>query len=87
MGSYEMNRNEFVESWKYEEGQLLTGWDFSYLDGRMLEEQPPWSYSLRAAELLRQSASVLDLDSGGVEIKPLLASAPSGSYNTLVQRL
>jgi hypothetical protein len=62
-----MNRNELLESWKLEEGQPFIGWDFSYLDGRMLEDQPPWSYSLRAAELMKQSSSVLDLDTGGGE--------------------
>ncbi|MCI0553916.1 MAG: class I SAM-dependent methyltransferase [Anaerolineae bacterium] len=62
-----MNRNELIESWKREEHRPFTGWDFSYLDGRMLEEQPPWSYPLRAAELMRQSSSVVDLDTGGGE--------------------
>ena len=62
-----INRNELLESWKQEEGQPFIGWDFSYLDGRMLEERPPWSYSLRAAELMRQSSSVVDLDTGGGE--------------------
>jgi SAM-dependent methyltransferase len=62
-----MNRNELVESWKREEQQPFSVWDFSYLDGRMLEEQPPWSYSSRAAELMRQASSVLDLGTGGGE--------------------
>src|ERR671918_176120 len=62
-----MNQHKLLESWKYEEKQPFVGWDFSYLDGRMLEEQPPWSYSLRTAELMKQSSSVLDLDTGGGE--------------------
>jgi hypothetical protein len=62
-----MNQEELKEKWKFEEGQPFIGWDFSYLDGRMLEEQPDWSYSTRAAELMKQSASVLDLDTGGGE--------------------
>jgi hypothetical protein len=62
-----MNRNQLLETWKQEEQRPFIGWDFSHLDGRMLEEQPPWSYSLRAAELMRQSASVVDLDTGGGE--------------------
>ena len=33
----------------------------------MLEEQPPWSYSARAAELMKHSSSVVDLDTGGGE--------------------
>jgi SAM-dependent methyltransferase len=62
-----MNQNEMVESWKREERQPFSGWDFSYLDGRMLEGQPPWSYSSRAAELMQLSASVVDLGTGGGE--------------------
>ena len=33
----------------------------------MIEGQPPWSYARRAAELMRASASVLDIDTGGGE--------------------
>ncbi len=62
-----MNQKALIENWKYEEQQQFIGWDFSYLDGRMLEEQPPWSYSTRAAELMKHSSSVVDLDTGGGE--------------------
>jgi hypothetical protein len=62
-----MNQEKLRETWKYEEQQPFVGWDFSYLDGRMLEEQPEWSYSARAAELMKQSLSVVDLDTGGGE--------------------
>lgn len=67
MAEMRINRSELLESWKHEEARPFIGWDFSYLDGRMIEEQPPWSYSLRAAEIMRQSASVIDLDTGGGE--------------------
>ncbi len=59
--------DECIESWKQEEQQPFTGWDFSHLDGRMLEEQPPWSYSSRSAELMRRSSAVVDLGTGGGE--------------------
>jgi ubiquinone/menaquinone biosynthesis C-methylase UbiE len=62
-----MKQEELIENWKHEEGQPFIGWDFSYLMGRMLEAQPPWSYSARASELMKQSSSVLDLDTGGGE--------------------
>ena len=62
-----MNQESLLENWKFEEQQPFIGWDFSYLDGRMLEDQPEWSYSGRAAELMKQSSSVLDLDTGGGE--------------------
>jgi ubiquinone/menaquinone biosynthesis C-methylase UbiE len=62
-----MNQEVLIENWKYEEPQPFTGWDFSYLESRMLEGQPPWSYSARAAELMKHSSSVVDLDTGGGE--------------------
>jgi SAM-dependent methyltransferase len=62
-----MNPNELIETWKHEERRPFFGWDFSHLDGRMIEGQAPWSYSSRAIELMRQSASVIDLGTGGGE--------------------
>jgi SAM-dependent methyltransferase len=62
-----MDPDALIKTWKQEEQQPFSGWDFSYLDGRMLEEQAPWSYSSRAAELMRRSSSVLDMDTGGGE--------------------
>lgn len=61
------NRSQLIKSWRREEQQPFSGWDFSYLHGRMIEEQPPWSYSSRAAELMRRAASVVDLGTGGGE--------------------
>jgi SAM-dependent methyltransferase len=63
-----MNEDRWIEIWKFEEGQPLLGWDFSYLEGRMIEEQPDWSYPARASDLMKQSSSVLDLDTGGGEL-------------------
>ncbi len=62
-----MNQINLIESWLHEERQPFIGWDFSYLDGRMSEGQVPWSYLDRAAELMRHSSSVIDLDTGGGE--------------------
>jgi len=62
-----MNLNELVESWKREEQEPFSGWDFSHLDGRMIEEQALWFYSTRAAKLMRQSSAVIDMGTGGGE--------------------
>jgi SAM-dependent methyltransferase len=62
-----MDTNKYIEAWKREEQQPFSGWDFSYLDGRMLEDQAPWSYTTRAAELMNRSTSVIDLGTGGGE--------------------
>ncbi|MCB0111751.1 MAG: GNAT family N-acetyltransferase, partial [Caldilineaceae bacterium] len=56
-----------IEFWKQEEQAPFAGWDFSYLDGRMLEEDVPWSYETRAQELMRQVTALLDMDTGGGE--------------------
>ena len=62
-----MTSAELIDTWLREERQPFIGWDFSYLDGRMTEGQVPWSYLDRAAELMRQSVSVIDLETGGGE--------------------
>jgi SAM-dependent methyltransferase len=62
-----MDKNTLIEAWRAEEAQPFAGWDFSYLEGRMLEEQAPWSYSTRAAALLDGATAVVDLDTGGGE--------------------
>lgn len=62
-----MNHSELVQSWLREEQQPFTGWDFSYLDGRVAREREQWSYMDRAAELMQCSSSMIDMDTGGGE--------------------
>jgi SAM-dependent methyltransferase len=62
-----MYREELIETWQHEEAQPFSGWDFSYLDGRMIEEKPPWSYAAWAAQLMAGASSVLDMGTGGGE--------------------
>lgn len=62
-----MDREELIEAWRREEQQPFSGWDFSYLRGRMVEEKPPWSYASRAAELMDGASSLLDMGTGGGE--------------------
>jgi SAM-dependent methyltransferase len=62
-----MNPYELIDIWKREEQQRFSGWDFSYLNGRMIVDEHPWSYSSRAAELMCHSSSVIDMGTGGGE--------------------
>lgn len=62
-----MTHDERLQTWLNEEQQPFMGWDFSYLQGRMSEDPLPWDYMARAAELMRQAQSVIDLDTGGGE--------------------
>lgn len=63
----DLDRDDLVEAWLREERQPFRGWDFSYLKGRIKGEREPWSYLDRAAELMENASSVIDLDTGGGE--------------------
>ncbi len=67
MNKVNMNKAELRARWLAEEQEPFMGWDFSYLQGRIFEDAPPWDYLQRAAELMRTAASVIDLDTGGGE--------------------
>lgn len=51
----------------------VTGWGFSFLDGRASEERPPWAYHRILADSLARVPSALDIDTGGGEV---LGEAP-----------
>ncbi len=51
----------------------VSGWDFSWLDGRATEERPGWGYAALLADELARVDSALDLQTGGGEV---LNSAP-----------
>jgi len=46
----------------------VAGWDFSWLDGRAIEERPPWGYQRLLHGRLAQVQSALDLYTGGGEV-------------------
>jgi len=54
----------------------VSGWDFGWLDGRAIEERPPWGYAGLVAERLARVGSALDLDTGGGEVLVGLPTLP-----------
>jgi SAM-dependent methyltransferase len=62
-----MGEADLIAAWSKEEAQPFRGWDFGYLRRRYTEEKPPWSYEDLAREILRKSASAVDLGTGGGE--------------------
>lgn len=44
------------------------GWDFSYLNRRMVSESPPWNYIALARRFAKNSRIILDIDTGGGEV-------------------
>ena len=55
----------------------VSGWDFSWLDGRATEQRPPWGYARLLAERLPRATSALDLDTGGGEIIAQVPTLPA----------
>jgi ubiquinone/menaquinone biosynthesis C-methylase UbiE len=62
-----LSQPELIAAWQVEEHQPFTGWDFSYLADRWIEESLPWSYPDMARELMESAQAVLDLGTGGGE--------------------
>lgn len=50
------------------EAAPMEGWDFSWLDGRAIEERPPWGYQRLVADRLGAAESILDVQTGGGEV-------------------
>ena len=44
------------------------GWDFSWFDGRAIEERPSWGYARRASARASSAWSALDVQTGGGEV-------------------
>lgn len=59
----------------------VTGWDFSWLDGRATEERPPWGYQKLMGEKIGRAALTLDIQTGGGEV---LAGVPQRAGHAMV---
>jgi SAM-dependent methyltransferase len=46
----------------------VDGWDFSWLDGRAIEQRPSWGYQRLMRERLASVGSALDIQTGGGEV-------------------
>ena len=62
-----MKKQELFEYLKKEESKTITGWDFSYLDGRWDDEELPWDYKAIVLQYLNPNYKLLDMGTGGGE--------------------
>jgi SAM-dependent methyltransferase len=60
----------------------MAGWDFSPLEGRWIEEPPPWDFRKIVREKFSGISSLLDLGTGGGEFLSSLLPLPKNSYCT-----
>jgi SAM-dependent methyltransferase len=65
-----------LAQWERDEAAVFEGWDFAYIGARSAQDEPRWSYSERATELIRASRRLLDVDTGGGERLASLAPLP-----------
>lgn len=60
----------------------FAGWDFSWLDGRLTQEDPPWDYVGSVKEHIKKAQSLLDLGTGGGEVLASLLPLPPETHAT-----
>jgi SAM-dependent methyltransferase len=70
-----VDERALIASWQAEERAPFSGWDFGHIAGRLIEEEPPWSYDALARSVMRSARSVLDLGTGGGEVLSRLRDA------------
>ena len=63
-----MDYTELKEKWLAEENAILTGWDFSRLDGRREESPLKWDYVKIVRDYLKPDSLLLDMGTGGGEL-------------------
>jgi SAM-dependent methyltransferase len=88
------NSQLLLSTWLLAEQQPFSGWDFSYLKDKMIEDRPPWSYEALVRQIMPHAAAALDLGTGGGEkllefcdvFPPRLAVTESYPPNLLLAR-
>jgi SAM-dependent methyltransferase len=64
------------DDWMRDAAAPFEGWDFSYLDGRLVEDAPPWDYVALAKAAVAGARDILDIATGGGEVFASLAPFP-----------
>jgi SAM-dependent methyltransferase len=65
-----------LDQWVRDAAAPFAGWDFSYLEGRMIEGEPPWAYRALAGAAARRAYDILDVATGGGEVFSSFAPFP-----------
>jgi len=64
------------------EAQQMSGWDWSYVEGRYSEAQPPWDYREKVQAHLQPNLTLLDMGTGGGELLASMAPLPNNTWAT-----
>ncbi len=60
----------------------FSGWDFSWLEGRMIQPEPEWDYHALVKTQMKGITSLLDMGTGGGEFLASLAPLPPDTHAT-----
>lgn len=60
----------------------FSGWNFTWLEGRMIQENPPWDYSALVKEQFPTVHSLLDMGTGGGEFLASISPLPEDTHAT-----
>lgn len=76
-----MDKSTLLKYLQEEENKTISGWDFSYLNGRWESEELPWNYKSIVLDNLKPQYKMLDMGTGGGE---LLLTLNHPYHNTFV---
>jgi len=72
-----------MKKWKDEENNFnLQGWDFSSINGRWNDPNPPWDYNLIVNSYLKDTDILLDMGTGGGEVLLAIGHPYKNTYAT-----
>jgi hypothetical protein len=77
-----MAERNFFEALTAEYGRSFSGWDFSYVNERMVSDPLPWNYRLVVTDAVSASESLLDMGTGGGEFLDSLPALPPVTFAT-----
>lgn len=77
-----MNDQGLFEYFISEYNKPFSGWDFSYIHGRMKEDKLTWNYEEMVLNEIRNVNCLLDMGTGGGEFLSTLVPLPTITYAT-----
>lgn len=76
------SNNKFTQLVEDAINQSFTGWDFTYVDGRITESDTCWSYHDLAQQLTTSATAMVDMCTGGGEFLDSLNDLPNPTFAT-----
>jgi len=77
-----MEKDKLIKQWHAEENHAFQGWDFSHINGRWDEPDPPWCYKEVIKKYLKDTDILLDMGTGGGEFLLTLKHPYKNTYVT-----